>query len=498
MQVSETQIESGLTEEEERVRNITNKVTVKDPVMLAMYLVEEYPDIIRCGHGDQQNIYRFNGKCYDIMTDRELEALFLSFVKKYGITMAWKIKNLVLSAFLGDSDVVIVDKMNDYDNLLCLNNGILNIHTKEFIAHSNKYYFDSFVNVDYNPENKDCPVFKKYLKDTFNNDTDTIDNIVRLGGYLLDTSCAAERMFLFDGSGANGKSVLINTFQLFFSDDQITPLSLEVMASNGFSKELLIRSRVNFCAEQKKAYLDSEELKKIITGDKIEINRKFKLSLSFTPKTKIILACNGLPKFNDTTHAIYRRMILIRFHNQYLNGEEYARVKNPEKTGCFLKDKDMFNKIKQETSAILNLFIEGLIDLRTNNYEFIESSDSIASMMEFKRDSDTVREFLEDNYEVDEGGEGVDLAHVYDHYRGWHRSHVQDSSQMKMRSAEFGKRIKEIMGVTSMGQKYVWNEETQRKERETLYPIKHIVFPDDVEAVMTPEEAKQQGLDFGG
>jgi phage/plasmid-associated DNA primase len=265
---------------------------------------------------------------------------------------------------------------------------------------------------------------------------------------------------------------------------------LDKLASESFSKELLIKSRVNFCAEQKKSYLDSEEIKKIVTGDRIEIERKFKISLTFTPKTKIIVACNGLPKFNDTTHAIYRRMILIRFHNQYVSESAYQKIKNPEKMNIHLMDKNLIEKIRLEKSAILNMFIEGLIDLRKNNYEFVESQDSIQAMLEFKRDSDTVREFLEDNYETSETIE-TSINDVYESYRQWYGRFVS-GSPMKFRINELGKRICDIFSVKSSGQKWSYSNEQQKSIRQTFYPIKIKEEPLEDLPVLTAEEAKVQ------
>lgn len=464
-----------------------------DPILLATFLLEECQTIVRCNKA----LYLYNGKCFDLLSDADLEIMYRDFCVEFGVTKAWKLKGLVLSSFWSDSSIRTIDKMNDYTDLLCLNNGIINIDTREFIPHSDKYYFDSYIAIDYDKSQEDCPVFREYLNNTFSGDDSTITNIIRLGGYLLDTSCAAEKMFLFDGSGANGKSVLINTFQLFFSEDQISPLSLDTLASTSFSKELLLKSRVNFCAEQKKAYLDSEEIKKIITGDKMEITRKFQISLTFTPKLKIISASNGLPKFNDTTHAIYRRILIIKFKNQYLNETEYAKVKHPETSRVFLKDKTLFDRIKKEKTAIFNLFLDGLVDLRGNNYEFIESGDALEAMLDFKRDSDTVREFLEDNYEVGEEGEYTSLRQIYDHYREWYRYNVQDGSSMKFRKNEMGKRVKDIFGVDSVGQKYIQNPESGSLIRETCYPIRLIPMPTiPVEEVLTPQQATQQGINF--
>lgn len=455
------------TNESQRIEMIRRNE--KDPLMLAGFLLEDNPDVVRVG----ENMYRYNGKCYDLVSDTDLDTMFLDFCIKYGITKAWPKVNMTIRAFLVYPGKTKIEKMNDYENLICLNNGILNIHTKEFFPHSKDYYFDSFVNIDYDPNAKECPVFVNYLNHTFNGDKETIANVIRIGGYLLDTSCAAERMFIFDGGGANGKSVLINTFQLMFAEDQITPLSLDVMASNSFSKELLIKSRVNFCAEQKKGFLDSEEIKKIITGDKIEINRKFKISLSFTPKTKIVVACNGMPTFKDNTHAIFRRLLIIRFKNRYLTEFEYKKLSNPKLSNSYLQDKQLFPKIKKEMSAILNLFISGLIDLRNNGYQFIDSKDSQRAMAEYKRDSDTIREFLEDNYQKSEKG-SVSIAEIYEHYRFWYRQNVQDSGSIKFRKNELAKRVKEVFYVDPYTRGIYLNKETNEPERTTVYRLKRI------------------------
>jgi len=466
--------------EGERIKMI--RESEKDSLILAGFMLEDNPDVIRVG----ENMYRYNGKCYDLISDTDLDAMFLDFCIKYGITKAWPKVNMTIRAFLVYPGKTKIDKMNDYENLICLNNGILNIHTKEFIPHSKDYYFDSFVKIDYDPEAKECPVFVDYLNNTFNGDKETIANIIRLGGYLLDTSCAAERMFIFDGGGANGKSVLINTFQLMFSEDQITPLSLDVMASNSFSKELLIKSRVNFCAEQKKGFLDSEELKKIITGDKIEINRKFKIALSFTPKTKIVVACNGMPTFKDTTHAIYRRLLIIRFKNRYLSAQDYYKLNDPKSSNAYIQDKQLFPKIKKEISAILNLFISGLIDLRKNDYQFMDSSDSQKAMTEYKKDSDTAREFLEDNYELDDNG-SISISEIYEHYREWYRRNVQDYGTMKFRKNEMAKRIKDVFFIDSFARSAFKNLENNKLERTTLYKLRRINNVDDD----LPEEFKK-------
>jgi len=462
----------------------------KDSVALSIYLLEENENIIKC----EKNIYIYNGKCYDLAGPDEIEQMFHRFIMKYGITSAWSKRRDVVESVLAYDKLNKVPKMNDYTDLICLNNGIFNFKTKELIPHSQDYYFDSHINIDYDPSQKSCPNFISYLNNTFRNHEGTVQNILLLGGYLLDPSCKANKMFMLDGPGSSGKSTLIDTFSLFFHDSQITALSLDELASGSFDKEGLVTSRVNFSAEQKKGYIDAEEIKKIVSGDLIKVSRKFKLAATFRPKTKLVVACNGLPKFTDTSEGIYRRLIIVKFKNQYRSEAEIARMTFTEERHIYPKDPALFDKIEAEKNAIFNLFIEGLIQLRENYYEFIDTDDAHEAIAEFKRDSDTIREFLEENYEVDLKAQ-TPIQEVYEHYRSWYRSNVQDTSMVKFRVNEMGRRLKEVFSVESNGRADFKNNETGIYEKLTVYPIRRInVEYPPKEEIKTVDE--QQLLDL--
>jgi putative DNA primase/helicase len=461
--------------DEDRIESI--RKNCKDPVVMAMYLLQDNATMVSCNDA----LYIYNGKCYDFISDKDLDRMYLNFCIEYGITNAFKNVNMVLRALIVYPGVARIEKMNDYPNLMCLNNGILNIHTKEFIPHSPTYYFDSAINVDYDPNATSAPNFVAFLNHTFNGEQDTIANIIRLGGYLLDTSNAAEAMFLFNGNGGSGKSTLINTFSMFFHQsmdekNQVTSLTLEQLASGTFDKICLLNSRFNQCAETKKGHIESEEIKKIVSGDVISISRKFKEPVNFRPKLKIIVACNGLPTFTDTSDGTYRRIVIIEFTNQYKRPSEYAKIKNPELKNIYVMDTDLNKKIMAEKSAILNLFIGGLIDLKNSKYEFVASASSEASMEVFRRESDSCREYLETTYEIDSSGE-ITLKDIYEGFRFWYRQNVQDYGGIKFRSSELAKRVKETFGLASTGRKAYYNNDTKSYERLSFYPLRLINPP---------------------
>lgn len=457
-------------EEKDRIKYI--RQNRKSPILMSIELLNDNPTMVSSGVNDKKNLYVFNGRHYDLLDDDGLARLYHKFVMKYGIFDVWsggKIRDMIMS--LKSYEAVKEVEMNNDDNYICLNNGVLHIATKVLVEHSPMFYFDTMINVDYDQNNKDCPHFKGFLDHVLRGDKDTAENIIQLGGYLLDPTCKANKMFLFDGPGANGKTTLLNTFLLFFSPSQITSLSLEDLAGKGFDKELLVKSRINQAGEQKGSYIDAEQIKQIIEGLSITVNRKFKIPLTFYPKTKIVMSCNGLPKFNDTTNGIYRRLLLFSFKNQYKEKYLYDRISNPESKHIYPQDPMLFTKIKSEKSAILNLFLDGLSRLRENNYMFVESDTNTDTLDEYKIENDTVREFLLETYAPDGSG-AIQILDILSDYRAWYRLNVHEG-QVKIRSNEIGRRVREVFNIEDLGKVKVVDSFNEIKLTRA-FPLKKI------------------------
>lgn len=449
------------------------RANFNSPVIIAKYICRDNPNLVKTGSGDL--LYKYNGKYYDFLTEKDLDRMVLDFCMKYNVSKAFKSISLILRALKVYPEIKVVEKMNLFENLICLDNCILDIYTKEVFPHDPKYFFDYSLAVKYDVKANKCPVFVKFLNDIFSGDQETVSNIIRLGGYLLDTSCNAKKCFFFDGLGANGKSTLIDTFTMFFPKRErhpvVTSLSLEALSKNGFDSSDLIYSRFNLCSETKKGYYDAEFLKLMVTGDLITVRPIYSEPITFRYQGKVVLLGNGKPNFKDTSDGIYRRILFIDFNNKYKPAHEIAKIKDAEKRHIYPMDPFLFSKIQGEASAILNLFIEGLINLRKNDYLFIESAKSEIAMSDFKRDNDTVREFLEENYEIDFETQ-TPLSEVFYEFRSWYMENVQDTKSMKFRSAEMGKRIKEVFDLDSLGRVKFLNRDTHKYELLTAYNVK--------------------------
>lgn len=456
-----------LTPQQQYIQN--NK---KCSITISFELLNSLDEIIR----DEKKklfLYQKTQGIYNLIDNEDIESFLLDFIIKYDIRSFWTGNNRAsVTKFFYNYKKIPTASINNYENLICLNNGVLNVDTRELKPHSPDFHFSTKIDINYNPTETSCPNFQAYLETVFNNNQELIDNIIMLGGYLLSTSNAANKMFLFDGPGGSGKSTIIDVFKMFFTPEQKSALSLETLASNSFEKELLLTSRVNFSTEEKSAFLDAEELKKIISGESITVNPKNRRPITLDPVLKLILACNGLPRFRDTSEGIARRLLIFPFENRYVSEEEYQMTVNPKQKKIFPRDLDLSKKLRAEKDAIFNLFLEGLSMLKANKWQFLESSASLSALKQYRRDSDSVREFLEDNFEVSDE-QYSSVKEVYEAYRTWHKENVAEGNYLKFRTNEMGRRIKEVFMVEPLSTyKEFFNPLTEKTELLRAYPIK--------------------------
>ncbi len=58
---------------------------------------------------------------------------------------------------------------------------------------------------------------------------------------------------------------------------------------------------------------DAANFKAAVTGDVIQINRKYKPAIDCRFQGMIVQCINALPKFDDSSESIYRRLMVIPF-----------------------------------------------------------------------------------------------------------------------------------------------------------------------------------------
>jgi phage/plasmid-associated DNA primase len=139
---------------------------------------------------------------------------------------------------------------------------------------------------------------------------------------------------------------------------------------------------VNLLAEvTSKAQIADGGFKALVGGDSIQVNPKHKEEISCVLTAKHVIACNSLPRVADHSHAIYERLLLIKFN----------RVIRPEE-----RDREISDKLQAEREGILTWALEGARRLNDNRGEFTLIPESRREVDNYRDAENPVNAFVEE------------------------------------------------------------------------------------------------------
>lgn len=286
-----------------------------------------------------------------------------------------------------EPDITILPEELDANPwLFNVENGTINLQTGELLPHTPEHFITKLAPVTYDPK-ADCPKFKEFLQDIFqmSNDPDAmIGYLQRYLGYCLTAKNTEDIFPIFWGTGANGKSTLIETISALMGDYARAAAPDILLIKRGDSHPTgladLAGSRLVTTVEtEENARLAESLIKQLTGGDRIKARQLYKDYFEFTPTFKIIMATNHKPQIGGTDYAIWRRIHLVPFN--YTIPEE---KRDPN-----IRD----HKFKDEWPGILNWLIDGCIAWQEKGLSPPEEVKQATE--QYKSESDVIGEWLE-------------------------------------------------------------------------------------------------------
>jgi putative DNA primase/helicase len=232
--------------------------------------------------------------------------------------------------------------------LFNVKNGTIDLRTGDFREHKQEDLITRVANVDYD-QNADCPVWKQFIMEIMNYQTEHITFLQTAAGWALTGDTSEQIMFMLYGSGANGKSTFLNTIMRLLGDyAAATPTETFMKRSGDQINNDLARlrgTRLVTTTEAEQGKRLSEPLIKQITGNDV-LTARFLYGefFDFVPTFKVFMATNHKPLIKGTDYGIWRRIKLLPF----------TTTITPDK-----QDKQLEGKLMKEASGILNWLIEG-------------------------------------------------------------------------------------------------------------------------------------------
>jgi P4 family phage/plasmid primase-like protien len=200
----------------------------------------------------------------------------------------------------------------------------------------------------------DCPLWRQFLARATNGDAALQSYLQRVAGYCLTGHTTEHVLFFLHGTGANGKSVFINTLVNIWGDYAVVAPMETFVESRGdrHPTELahLRGARLVVAQETESGRHWAEARIKALTGgDRITARYMRQDFFEFVPQFKLLIAGNHKPSLSSVDEAIRRRIHLIPF---------VVTIPPDE------RDPDLAAKLKPEWPGILQWAVDGCLDWR--------------------------------------------------------------------------------------------------------------------------------------
>jgi phage/plasmid primase, P4 family, C-terminal domain len=271
-----------------------------------------------------------------------------------------------------------------------LKNGLWDIKNRKLIDFTPSVVCTNRIPTKYNP-NADTKVIDRIIG-SFVKYREFDKRLIyeMIGSIFYPNKNQIAKAFMIIGNMSNGKSVFFRLLENLLGKDNRSTLDLKALG-NRFSTILLKGKIVNLGDDiSGKFIIETDIFKKLVTGESMNVEEKGKQGIDTSFSITLIFTANKVPGIDDPTGAILRRLIFIKFDNDFSVG-------SPE------RDEKIFDKIMNENNleALLYLSLNALGDLIDRGY--IEEDEKMKkSLLEYDMENNTIKAFYHETMEDEE------------------------------------------------------------------------------------------------
>lgn len=371
-------------------------------------------------------VYIFNGKHWQEMQDSLIEAWVAGTINNPR-PMSFEVAEAVKQ--IRYHNVVPYESLRtNTEGFVNFNNCILNITNMERMPHSPDFGFVNVLPFNYDPNAKALR-WELFLEEIMDGNKELANLLNEFAGYcILDREYRFHKMLVMIGTGENGKSVYMETLGKVAGDGNHSAVFAQNMQKET-TLYLLVDKLFNYSEETSvDAFEKSEAIKAMSADGKIQVRRMYEQEMTVKLKTKLIFSANNVPYSKDKTHSLYRRLLIVNFTQEYLEGDPR-------------RDPDLKLKLDAELPGIFNSMLiayKRVMDTKT----FSAHKETKAAVADYKHQNDPLARFVEECVNFDSSKEvEVSVAEVYDEYK----KYCEDSSEKWENKVSFGMRLKKIL-----------------------------------------------------
>lgn len=342
------------------------------------------------------------------------EDLFIKVIKKYNFNISVSGIRQVMELLRYTAPVVAVRK---YRNLIPVNNGIFDYDTKKLLPFSPDYVFVSKCKVNFNAAATNVVIHND--DDGTDWDVDSwvheltddpqVEQLIwQIIGAVIRPNVRWDKVIMpYSTKGNNGKGTLCRLLRNLCGEGNYTSIAINDMSKNFRLAPLLSASAVIVDENNVTGYLDdASAFKALITGDKVQIEAKYKNPVDFRFSGLMVQCVNFLPRVNDKTSSFYRRILMVPFEKCFTGAERK-----------YIKD-DYLNR-----QEVLGYVLCKVLEKIPSYYDFDVPDACTRLLDDYKTFNDPVRQFAEEML-PELKWQLVPNKFLYDLFKAWYEENI--------------------------------------------------------------------------
>lgn len=352
------------------------------PRLLAEQLIKDRPLLYEDETGQ---LFCWNGQYWELFSDGHLKRMAIKYLGDESL------QNRVNDAAFQAKILSIIPHgrtLNDRTDWVCVKNGMLNIGAESgtLKPHNQDYLASVQLGVEYNPQSKArCEKWLKFLAMTIKT-PEVIAQVQEYFGYCLTRDVRYSKCLMLHGPGEDGKSVLLKILKALVGEANTSAVQFKDLEDQ-FQRVAIYSKMLNISTEVGSGALESAMFKAIVSGDPIQASFKHRDAFMFQPYVKLAFATNKLPRVLDNSHGFFRRILLVTFKRQFLEGD-------PD------RNENLEDELMEELSEIFLWALAGLQRLRKQG-RFTACDETLENLKEFQLSNNPVKYFVETKCVID-------------------------------------------------------------------------------------------------
>ncbi len=321
------------------------------------------------------------------------------------------------------------ETLDSNPDLIGFENGIYNLKTSEFRNGRPEDLVSLSTGIDYEKfeeDDEDVIAIYAFMAQVFV-DEDTRNYAFILLASFLEGRNPNEKFHIWTGSGGNGKSKLLELFELAFggytSKVPVTVFTQKRGGSGSANPEVARLKGIRLVSTQEPEeteHFNVGIMKEWTGGDKITCRAMYREPFDFKPQFKIAFCCNQKPPLPPGDEGTWRRISVLDFLSRFCE-----KTPDPNNKYEFARDPHLTDKLHQWAPAFMFILLEHFKIYLKKGLK--EPASVLNATLSYQKENDVYVEFIDDCIRKDETAT-IKLEDMFNVFKDWWKTNIGGKS----------------------------------------------------------------------